>query len=246
MPDPRIDPPSLPAPTALEHSSPTVQVVTLQVIHDLLKKRETENDLIQQQNKTLAANNEAIGSKIDALRAEGSKRGAEQAANMRLLEQQVSATRHEVRNLAQRVHIAEGEISDLRDNGSKALRQSAEFSLEHQQAIAGAKQHATQLSESFAAVHVEFQEVKENDTQQNDELAKNRRVNRAVCEVLGLDYDAVSMDPKSSNALAHRQDDPKPKATLPQTATNTKLAAVVSLFTFLALALQIVLKILGK
>lgn len=231
---------------------PTVEIATLDVILGLLRQREGENG-------TILSRLDALAAKSDALRAEGDKRGAEQSSAMVKLEGAVDATRNEVKNLARRMSAAEEEIVNLKDGHIDVRRKVEETTQEHRGALDGAIEHVKKIDDGFAKVSSEVEQVKvsvdvaasalktdlegvkTNDEQQNKSLAENSRVNKALCEVLGVNYQAAALDPKTSGSMIPASDH-VPKATLPSLARDNKLGAAVALVTFLTVLGQIVLK----
>ncbi len=170
-----------------------------------------------------AAKTDAIEAKVDAHRAEGDRRGLEQAAGL-------EAVRVEVQRLNSRMTDAEHDIRELRDVDGDVRRHQSETDLAHEAALGGAIAHVRTVDAQLAEVKEDVGEVKA-------ETQRAARVDQAICAELGLDYEQVS----SSEDGPHLK--PK-KTTLAKLATENKSSVAAGVVSTVLLLVQIVWKLL--
>jgi hypothetical protein len=227
------------------------EIQQIDIVLALLRKRE-------EQHEVQLAETRALSAKIDASRAEGAQRGAEQTSFNGKIERDVSAVRHEVRNVSQRLIIAEEEIESLKEADARNARDTSEVESTTEAAIGGAMAHVSKLDAGFAGVKAEIATTQKQLEEQNqrsavrtasqDETnAMQGQVNHAVCSTLGIDYTTLTNGTarNETEALA-KVKDASPNVGLVKIASENRLAAVIAFLTLLTVLGQIILKALGK
>jgi len=214
----------------------TKEVDQLAVIRGLLERQATRS--------------EALDAKVDALRAEGSARGLEQAAFNKRFEADLGSVRNEVHRLSNRVQavetglaVAQDDIRGLEDADTTLTRLKSETDLETEAAIGGAIAHVSRLDEALRS-------LRENDEKQNGDLdglksndERQERVNQALCDVMGIDYAVISEPPPAdaAEALAARAK-AKPKTSLVGIARDNRKTTVAAVLTLLTVLFQCALE----
>lgn len=167
---------------------------------------------------------DAIEAKVDAHRAEGERRGHEQAAGL-------EAVRVEVQRLNSRMTDAEKDIRELRETDGAVLRQQSEADYAHEAALGGAIAHAHTLAETVNALKDELAEVK-------DSTARAEKADRALFNELGIDYTTTTSD---SPSVPPRR---PAKTTLAKLALENKSSVAAGVVSTVLLIVQIVWKLL--
>jgi len=214
----------------------TKEVDQLAVIRGLLERQATRS--------------EALDAKVDALRAEGSARGLEQAAFNKRFEADLGSVRNEVHRLSNRVQavetglaVVQDDIRDLEDADHTLTRLKSETDLETEAAIGGAIAHVSRLDEALRS-------LSENDDKQNVALEglrandeRQERVNEALCDVMGIDYSALSVPSTTVENGAGVAKRPKPTTNLVGLARENKKATAGAALAFLTALVHLVLEL---
>jgi hypothetical protein len=140
--------------------------------------------------------------------------------------------------------VVQDDIRDLEDADTTLTRLKSETDLETEAAIGGAIAHVSRLDEALRS-------LRENDEKQNGALdglkasdERQERVNQALCDVMGVDYAAISEPPPqdAEQALVVRQKS-KPKTNLLGLARENRKATAGAALAFLTALIHLVLEL---
>lgn len=194
---------------------------------------------------------EALDAKVDALRAEGTARGLEQAAFNKRFEADLNSVRNEVHRLNTRVGAVEGsieqvkdDIRELEDADSTLTRLKSETDLATEAAIGGAIAHVARIDSALTGLHADnvrqnaaLDALKANDVRQE-------RVNEALCQVMGVDYAVLSVPPPTDAAEARAfEQKAQPKTNLVGLVRENRKATAAAGLAFLTALVQLALEL---
>ena len=148
------------------------------------------------------------------------------------------------------------DLAELLTLVAGAAARAADLALEAKQATTRAPEEMKQLVESALriqgaahaasmadAVKAAVQPMREDVDSLRSSDARQDRVQRALCQVMGVDYDAVSIPPPAdedeARALARRA---KPKANLRELVSNNRKSTVASALTLAIIIAEIILR----